>query len=72
MAIISARHKCPACGRTWMMPVNHVLDPDPGTKSPEALECEKQMRDGKEPLPTVCEMCKRRRSFDGQGNENRV
>ena len=62
--IFSARHKCPECGREWMMPVN--------TANPEIIGREKEMRDGKGPLPTVCEMCKRRRSSDGQGNENRV
>ena len=28
MAILSASHKCPVCGRVWMMPVN-TKDPDP-------------------------------------------
>ena len=48
--IISARHKCPACGREWMMPVN--------TANPELIGREKEMRDGKSSLPTVCEACK--------------
>ena len=48
--IISARHKCPACGREWTMPVNTV--------DPELIGREKEMRDGKGLLPTVCEACK--------------
>ena len=48
--IFSARHKCPECGREWMMPVN--------TANPEIIGREKEMRDGKGRLPTVCEACK--------------
>ena len=33
--IISARHKCPNCGRTWSMPVN--------TSSPDWQEQERAM-----------------------------
>ena len=55
--IISARHKCPECGREWMMPVN--------TTDPELIGREKEMRDGKGPLPTVCDGCARKRSGNG-------
>ena len=50
--IISARHKCPVCGRTWAMPVN--------TASPDWQEEQKAMREGKTLLPTVCESCRRK------------
>ena len=46
MPIISARHKCPECGREWSMPVN--------TASPDWQEVEK----AKMPLPTKCDSCK--------------
>ena len=55
--IISARHKCPECRREWMMPVNTV--------DPELIGREKEMRDGKGPLPTVCDGCARKRSGNG-------
>ena len=60
MAIISAKHKCPNCGKVWSMPVN--------TGRPEAVELEKAMREGRELLPTVCESCKSQRSPHGQAN----
>ena len=53
MVIISARHKCPKCDRVWTMPVN--------TGRPDAVEREKEMKSGRELLPTVCESCKGRR-----------
>ena len=48
--IISARHKCPICGREWMMPVN--------TDAPDWQERQKSMREGKEFQTTFCEGCK--------------
>ena len=51
--IISARHKCPACGREWTMPVN--------TSAPDWQERQKGMREGKEFLPTVCAGCQGRK-----------
>ena len=50
MPIISARHKCPKCGREWMMPVN--------SKDPELKDRQKAMKDGAVQLPTVCDACR--------------
>lgn len=38
MAILAVSHKCPVCGREWMMPVN--------TKDPELKDRQKAMKDG--------------------------
>ena len=54
MAILSASHKCPVCGRVWMMPVN--------TRDPGLKDQQKAMKDGAVHLPTVCDGCKKRRS----------
>ena len=50
MAILSARHKCPVCGREWMMPVN--------TGDPAVKDQQKAMKEGKAHLTTLCGGCK--------------
>ena len=57
MPIFSARHKCPVCGREWMMPVN--------TGDPAVKDQQKPMKDGREYLSTVCGGCQGKRSADG-------
>lgn len=55
MAIISARHKCPECGREWSMPVNTGSADQEG-----AEEAEKAMKENRMRLETVCEACRSR------------
>ena len=50
MAILAASHKCPVCGREWMMPVN--------TNDPELKDRQKGMKDAAVHLPNVCDGCR--------------
>ena len=52
MPILSARHKCPKCGREWMMPVN--------TLDLSMKDGQKAMLERKDYLPTACEGCRER------------
>ena len=54
MAIISARHKCPGCGREWTMPVN--------TGWLDWEEFETAMRERRARLETVCGSCRSRKT----------
>ena len=53
MAILSASHKCPVCGRIWMMPVN--------TRDPGLKDQQKPMQEGKTHIATLCGGCKGKR-----------